>query len=629
MKFILLLGLLFFANNTHSQLLKKLQQKAEQAISKKIDNVDAPKSNDDGKKSDGGDNATANGQSRQPDLKVYSKFDFVPGNTILYFDNFENDNIGEAPAGWITSKSAEVVTIDGLEGKWVKMAGSNATHMSRNKKQSWGNNFTIEFDLLIVRNSADPRLDIVLYNTGGNLVTDEGILQSAKPAIYFESIIAGENKSRAILSNLDKRLSDNMSEELPYNNLVPVHISMSVQGKRFRMWWNNRKLYDLAAVNETYLPNQFGFNFGSVGGTDYYVSNIRVAKEVPDTRSRVEEGKLISNLLFYSGTSNLKPESMGALLEVSKVLKESTTPVKIVGHTDSDGDDALNLKLSQQRAETVKNILVSQYNVDASKLTTEGRGESQPIADNKTPEGKAQNRRVEFIFKPEADNYTNNNDINTSSNANASSQNKTNSSNTTTAGATTAKANSAASNTNLQLQSKILNTQLPFAQFIRTGENTFTFIASKEEGNSKENFVKIHLVSVNNNLKPETFNFREINEKQPLFGTKQYAEIKNNEAVLFYGTEKKPYIHQFTSVIANGHLANFVDDGLIRHFPPASPACKFVIEKVENGKASGYFTFGIMIKGLKPIRKGDAMTETFTEGFAGDIKGTFTDVPIY
>jgi len=581
---------MFCINNAHSQQLKKLQQKAEQAVSKKIDKADAPKTNDDPKKSDAGDNTTTGSQSRQPDLKVYSKFDFVPGTTILYFDNFEKDNIGEAPEGWITSKSAEVVTIDGLEGKWVKLPGSNATHMSRNKKQSWGNNFTIEFDLLIVKNSYDPRLDIVLYNTGGNLVTDEGILQSAKPAIYFESIIAGENKSRAILRNLDKRLSDNMSEELPYNNLTPVHVSMCVQGKRFRMWWNDKKLYDLPAVNETYLPNQFGFNFGSVGGTDYYVSNIRVAKDVPDTRSRFEEGKLISNLLFYSGTANLKPESMGALLDVSKVLKETTTPVKIVGHTDSDGDDALNLKLSQQRAETVKNILVSQYNVDASKLTTEGRGELQPIADNKTPEGKAQNRRVEFIFKPEADNYT---------------------------------------NTNLQLQSKILNTQLPFAQFMKTGENTYTFIASKEEGNSKENYVKIHLVSVNSNLKPETFNFQEINQKQPLYGTKQYAEIKDNEAVLFYGTDKKPYVYKFSPIVTNGHMANFVDEGLIRHLPSASPTCKFVIEKVENGKASGYFTFGVMIQGLKPIKKGDAMTETFTNGFAGDMKGTFTNVPIY
>ena len=621
MKLIMLsLGILVCINNAHSQLLKKLQQKAEQAVSKKIDKADAPKTNDDPKKSDAGDNATTGGQSRQPDLKVYSKFDFVPGTTILYFDNFEKDNIGEAPEGWITSKSAEVVTIDGLEGKWVKLPGSNATHMSRNKKQSWGNNFTIEFDLLIVKNSYDPRLDIVLYNTGGNLVTDEGILQSAKPAIYFESIIAGENKSRAILRNLDKRLSDNMSEELPYNNLTPVHVSMCVQGKRFRMWWNDRKLYDLPAVNETYLPNQFGFNFGSVGGTDYYVSNIRVAKDVPDTRSRFEEGKLISNLLFYSGTANLKPESMGALLDVSKVLKETTTPVKIVGHTDSDGDDALNLKLSQQRAETVKNILVSQYNVDASKLTTEGRGELQPIADNKTPEGKAQNRRVEFIFKPEADNYTNTINSNSESKPNAVKP----STNTSTG-----KNSTAVGNTNLQLQSKILNTQLPFAQFMKTGENTYTFIASKEEGNSKENYVKIHLVSVNSNLKPETFNFQEINQKQPLYGTKQYAEIKDNEAVLFYGTDKKPYVYKFSPIVTNGHMANFVDEGLIRHLPAASPTCKFVIEKVENGKASGYFTFGVMIQGLKPIKKGDAMMETFTNGFAGDMKGTFTNVPIY
>ncbi|MGC8751351.1 OmpA family protein [Hydrotalea sp.] len=621
MKLIMLsLGILFCINNTHSQLLKKLQQKAEQAVSKKIDKADAPKTNDNPKKSDAGDNATASSQSRQPDLKVYSKFDFVPGTTILYFDNFEKDNIGEAPEGWITSKSAEVVTIDGLEGKWVKMAASNATHISRNKKQSWGNNFTIEFDLLIVKNSYDPRLDIVLYNTGGNLVTDEGILQSAKPAIYFESIIAGENKSRAILRNLDKRLSDNMSEELPYNNLTPVHVSMCVQGKRFRMWWNDRKLYDLPAVNETYLPNQFGFNFGSVGGTDYYVSNIRVAKDVPDTRSRFEEGKLVSNLLFYSGTANLKPESMGALLDVSKVLKETTTLVKIVGHTDSDGDEALNLKLSQQRAETVKNILVNQYNIDASKLTTEGRGESQPIADNKTPEGKAQNRRVEFIFKPEADNYSNT--------INSTSESKPNAAKPST-NTSTGKNSTPVSNTNLQLQSKILNTQLPFAQFMKTGENTYTFIASKEEGNSKENYVKIHLVSVNSNLKPETFNFQEINQKQPLYGTKQYAEIKDNEAVLFYGTDKKPYVYKFSPIVTNGHMANFVDEGLIRHLPAASPTCKFVIEKVENGKASGYFTFGVMIQGLKPIKKGDAMTETFTNGFAGDIKGTFTNVPIY
>jgi outer membrane protein OmpA-like peptidoglycan-associated protein len=96
--------------------------------------------------------------------------------------------------------------------------------------------------------------------------------------------------------------------------------------------------------------------------------------------------------LFNTGTSQLKPESMGSLLDVSKVIKSGTTPVKIIGHTDNDGEDAANLKLTQERAEAVKQILIKQYGVEADKLTTEGLGETQPIADNGNAEGKAQNR---------------------------------------------------------------------------------------------------------------------------------------------------------------------------------------------------------------------------------------------
>src|SRR5690606_27562875 len=160
-------------------------------------------------------------------------------------------------------------------------------------KQSWGNNFTVEFDLLIVKNTYDPRIDINLINTGGNLVTDENILRSDKrPAINFSAIIVSGNRSRSSLYAMERKLSDVMTEDLPYSNTSPVHISMCVQGKRFRMWWNDWKLYDLAAVNEEYLPNQLAFSFGSVGGSDFYVNNIRIAKDVPDTRAKLEEGKL-------------------------------------------------------------------------------------------------------------------------------------------------------------------------------------------------------------------------------------------------------------------------------------------------------------------------------------------------
>lgn len=619
--FLTILIIALSISNSQAQLLKKLKEKAEQATEKAVNKNFDKKDNDGASANKNADESPTAGA--QSNLKVYSKFDFVPGTTILYYDNFEKDNIGEAPFGWITSTSAEVVTIDGLEGNWLKLASSSSTHFTRSKKQSWGNNFTIEFDLLIVKNTYDPRIDINLINTGGNLVTDENILRSdKKPAINFSAIIVPDNKSRASLYAMDRKLSDVMTENLPYSNTSPVHISMCVQGKRFRMWWNDRKLYDLPAVSEEYLPNQLAFSFGSVGGSDFYVNNIRIAKDVPDTRAKLEEGKLISNLLFFTGTAKLKPESMGALLDVSKILKDATAPVKIIGHTDSDGDDATNLKLSQQRADAVKDILVNQYHIDESKLSTEGRGETQPIADNKSAEGKAQNRRVEFIFKAEADKYVRPAGVSAVSDSKSGSNTKSTAAKNTDVSAVSGEAV-------VKLQSKLLNISLPFAQIMKTGENRYTFTASKEEGNSKENYFKIMLVSVNASLKPETFNFREINEKQPLYGTKKYAEISNNEAVLFYGNGQKPYIYKFSPIIANGTMASYVDEALSRHLPAVSPNSKFVIEKVENGKASGYFTFGIMIEGLKPVKKGDAMQQTFTDGFAGEMKCSFSNVPVY
>ena len=71
--------------------------------------------------------------------------------------------------------------------------------------------------------------------------------------------------------------------------------------------------------------------------------------------------------------------------------------LKIVGHTDSDGNEAANRELSQRRAEAVKNALVSVYGIDGSRLQTEGKGEMEPVEDNATTEGKAKNRRVEFV----------------------------------------------------------------------------------------------------------------------------------------------------------------------------------------------------------------------------------------
>jgi outer membrane protein OmpA-like peptidoglycan-associated protein len=83
---------------------------------------------------------------------------------------------------------------------------------------------------------------------------------------------------------------------------------------------------------------------------------------------------------------------------MATVLKENADlKVKIVGHTDADGNDASNLELSKQRAAAVKAELAKEFGIDETRMETDGKGESEPIDKNDTAAGKANNRRVEFI----------------------------------------------------------------------------------------------------------------------------------------------------------------------------------------------------------------------------------------
>ena len=131
-----------------------------------------------------------------------------------------------------------------------------------------------------------------------------------------------------------------------------------------------------------------------------FIKNLKVAEGGVDLRRQlIAEGKVSTNgILFDSGSAKIQPQSMGIIRQISQVLQqESSLVLNIVGHTDSDGSDEANMKLSGDRAAAVKDALVNIYGINAARLSTEGKGESQPVADNGSPEGKAQNRRVEFI----------------------------------------------------------------------------------------------------------------------------------------------------------------------------------------------------------------------------------------
>lgn len=118
--------------------------------------------------------------------------------------------------------------------------------------------------------------------------------------------------------------------------------------------------------------------------------------EAPKPKPVAEKVTFAADVLFDFDKSVVKPEGKSKLDDLSGKMRGVNLEVVIaIGHTDSIGSDAYNQKLSVRRAESVKAYLVSK-GVEANRIYTEGKGEKQPVADNKTREGRAKNRRVEI-----------------------------------------------------------------------------------------------------------------------------------------------------------------------------------------------------------------------------------------
>ena len=127
----------------------------------------------------------------------------------------------------------------------------------------------------------------------------------------------------------------------------------------------------------------------------------KIASIRQDTRGTIIT--LSGQVLFATGKSELLPVARQRLTEVAEALKTQDTKKKIVveGHTDAVGTDEANQRLSQQRAESVRRYLISQ-GITADRIVAVGKGEKEPIADDATPEGRANNRRVEIIVPDQA-----------------------------------------------------------------------------------------------------------------------------------------------------------------------------------------------------------------------------------
>lgn len=333
----------------------------------------------------------------KPSLTSYSKFDFIPGEKVIFYDDFTETAVGDFPASWNTDASGEVVTTNLYPGNWFNMLGEGSVILDEGINLP--ENFTIEYDVIPYPKVEDnPNFEFGFY-----------LYSADNPKDMSEGGAVPGNKG-GIKMTFGYRGTYNAYDEIGYtisgdkNDAVmeagkKYRLSFWVQKTRLRVYLDQVKVFDLPKVFKPgYKCNQMRFELWE--SAIPMITNFRIAAGLPDMRNKLmTDGKLVTYGIYFDVNKDVvKPESYGTLKEIAGILNEvPDVKVKIFGHTDADGEDAKNMDLSKRRAASVKAELVKSFGVKADQLSTDGLGETKPVSPNDTPVNKALNRRVEFI----------------------------------------------------------------------------------------------------------------------------------------------------------------------------------------------------------------------------------------
>lgn len=401
---------------SYAQIWKKVQDAAQRTIERKaeekteegIDNIfkkkDKKKTKSKKKKSgtvisSGEDNDETETTTSESDAKtlatkskntspeIWRNFKFIPGEKVIFYDDLKTEEVGEFPSRWdIVGGGVEVAQLSGNKVILGTTGRKDRITPLFNSDNYLSDEFTIEFD-------------VYLDDEDNGITTTYAISFDGNeydPNINFE-FFSDYLNGRINYEGKDFPMSKiDLGKQNDWH-----HISMSYNKGKLKVNYDEKRVANIP--NFTYKPQKIAFIQVSSNYEERHpaIKNIRIAHGGGSLYKRiVAEGKYVTNgILFDSGKATIKPQSLGVINKIVNVLKENPDwAFEIIGHTDNDGDNASNQKLSENRAKAVKEAIVSQ-GIKANRLSTSGKGESAPLNTNSSAEEKANNRRVEFIKK--------------------------------------------------------------------------------------------------------------------------------------------------------------------------------------------------------------------------------------
>ena len=317
---------------------------------------------------------------------TYAKSDFVAGDEIFFEDNQANEQLGEFPSQWdVDYGNAEIVQMGG--DKVIMTQGYTAIMpLIGDGKNYFPESFTVEFDIYpqycySVETATDQ------FEIGFN---DSRTLVARFHTYRDEGCFLYTNWRKP---NDDGGSSDSSDNNVYFSNNEWHHIAISFNKRACKIYVDGFRVLNIPNMKQ---PTSMWIWSEE---KQAYFKNFRIAKgAVPLYDRMMSDGKFITyGITFDVGKATIKPESMGEINRIVQLMTENPDlKFSVEGHTDNTGKEASNQTLSEQRSQAIVDKLV-ELGIAKDRLTAVGKGQNSPIADNNTDEGRAKNRRVEFV----------------------------------------------------------------------------------------------------------------------------------------------------------------------------------------------------------------------------------------
>lgn len=321
----------------------------------------------------------------RPGEGAWANWDFVPGDTVLFMDDYSKDRVGDFPRRWeLIEGNFEIVEWQGARYLRVTSNGVIAIPLPRTLPER----FTLEFGVSLAHGNARASLapapiDAAARRGGRHAGTQ----------VDWKWSRAGVTA----VGNVGPTVETPVDNTQYADRVVPVRVM--ADGNYMKVYWDDRRV---ANVPNAVFPRTdklyLSFMWVSVENPGM-IGPMRIAGGGLDLYDQLaRDGRVATQgILFATGSDRIRPESTPVLQEIVAMLKEHPDlTLRIEGHTDDVGDEASNLALSERRAAAVKAWLVESGRVAGARLVTSGLGESKPAVAGTTPEAREQNRRVEL-----------------------------------------------------------------------------------------------------------------------------------------------------------------------------------------------------------------------------------------